>query len=268
MKTSIQLIPLVIVLFLGGLQAQNFEMQMRPDSVSALDFQYRKLLLPNAELEFYTGNYDLRYRHAFGKRLNGIANMSYSTYNDAFFGQDLSGFSNLYLGLQFKGSHKENNINAIEAGVYVPTASENSIVGVTANYYELPKFIDQAVTFHASYKSYYNYSNGFNFGYEIGPDLLISTDDEFEDEVELLMRYAVNLSYHFSDFFVMSELWGLAIITEEDGSFGDRTIHNFTIGAGYKLGKFVPRVYYKDFIDNDAPSIDGVIGVGVFLAVD
>lgn len=268
MKTSIQLIPLVIVLFIGGLQAQNFEMQMRPDSVSAFDFQYRKLLIPEADQEFYSGNYDLRYKHVFGERLNGVANLSFSTFNDAFFIQDLTGFSNLYLGLQFKGSHKENNINAIEAGVFLPTASEDGFFGITANYYELPKYVDQAVTFHASYKSYYNYADGFNFGYEIGPDLLISTDDDFEDEIELLMRYAVNLSYHFSDFFVMSELWGIAIITEEDGNFGDRTIHNYTIGAGYKFGKLIPRIYYKNFFDEDAPNIDGVIGVGLFLAVD
>lgn len=245
------------------LHAQNFEMQMRPDSVSGLDFQFRKFLFEEEGGDFFSGNFDLRYRHVLNNKINIIASLAYSRFGtDDPFSFDASSISNTYLGVQIKNSHKANNMSSIDVGIYLPTSDEDGSIGTLANIYEISRYVDDATTIGASYKSYYSYSDGFSFGYELGPDFIFASND-FMDDIEIVMRYGLNLAYSFSDVFIQSEILGIGILTEDD-SFGDNTVHSYSIGLGFHAGQFIPRIYYKNFIDEDiGEGLDGILGIGV-----
>lgn len=267
MKNSILVFFVLLLFFVSQSHAQNFEMQMRPDSVSGLDFNFRKILASDSDLSFFSGNYDLKYRHVIGRKLNLIGGVVYSDFT-AGGGGSIGGLGNAYLGAQFKGSYKENNQNAIELGVFLPISEEEGFIGALANYYDLPKYVHDSYSIRLNYQSFYDYSNGFSLGYELGPDLLLSTDEFSEDDMELTLRYGLNLSYNISGFRIMSELLGVAALTES-GDFGERTIHSYAIGINYEIGHVAPRLFYKDYFDEDpGDAIDGILGIGLFIKLN
>ncbi len=246
------------------LLGQGFELQMVPDSISNLDFNYRRIQINNIGQSTFSGTYELKYQHVFNSKINAIVDVGYNSYS--FIGDSDSGLNNIYLGIQKKLATTTARKSALELGVYLPTSDNiSAIISAAANYYDLPKYTNNDLGIKIAYLSSSKYNNGFLLSYSLGTAMLLGSDDLSGDEFELMTNYGISFGYQMSEFYVNSELLGILILTEDD-SFNDNSVHSYSFGVGYNNGKINPRLFYKDYFDRDVTNIiDWVLGVSFGL---
>jgi len=262
----------IIVLCLGfttGLLAQTptFDMQTLPDSVSSLDFGFRKLLFDENQVDqsALSGTYLLRYKHVFGDKFNGIASMNYNDF--AVDGFESNGIGNIYLGAQYKLTSNNDRASSLDFGLYLPTANEEAVIGAYSNITDFNAYFDIDFGLSASYRAFSNTANGLRYSYEVGINYFKSDQSFGADDSELYANYGLSLGYNFSEWYVNLEALGILILTEDDG-FGDNSVHSLAGGFGYTGGRVIPSVFYKLYIDDDISElVNGVIGLNLMYRI-
>ena len=263
MKSLIKLSALVLLVNLSILDitAQTMEMSHVPDSITSLQLDYSRLLVPDSDQSLLSGNYLLKFKHAHGKKLNFLAEINFSNLKEGEFDSE-SGIGNIYLGSQIKLNSKANRLSSINVGVFLPTADDEVSFGVFNNFWDVPRYLPDVLALRASYASFSFLESGLRISYELGLDLSIPTNDNNFDESELFGRYGISLLYNISEnFFVNSEILGYAILSEDDG-FDDNSYHTYALGLGYDWGGFRLAISYKNFFDEfPSDEIDGILGI-------
>ena len=144
-----------------------------------------------------------------------------------------------------------------------PTADDDLghlLYGVFTNTEEMFKYFPDAMTLTGNYAYINHDESGLRLGLQVGPDLLIPTDDG--GDTEFLMHYGLTAGYSGERFAALTELMGLMYVTEDFDEFSDRFAHSIDFGVSYVSPHFMPGVFYKIWLKEDLSDVvDGVFGV-------
>ncbi len=104
---------------------------------------------------------------------------------------------------------------------------------------------------------------GVGFRARVGPELLLYTGDEHQDKSETMLYYAGELSRESGPLTAFVRAGGTAILSEE-GSFGERSLHQLGVGASYDFGGVRPGLIARFPLDHDMKDmLKYVIGLTV-----
>ncbi len=269
MKRSVFSLVLVIILVVfaaGNAAAQTFMFKNIPTDVSQFGLRF---LRPDFEgessLSTFSGVYDITLSLAVNEKWSIDAAFPYtrlaSDEND--FSESYMG--NVYVGLQHI-SRNGNGSSIWSFGVYMPMGDDDLthlIFGSLTNQEDMFKFWPNAWTLYGNF-AYFNINKGgARLGLELGPDLLISTGGN-SDDPEFFMHYGLTAGYQGKNIAAITEIVGLAILTEDPDEGGDRFMHSINFGLSYVSEHFLPGVFYKIYLEEENRElVDGVLGVNI-----
>lgn len=259
---------LSILLTIESVSAQNFIMQGHAEEKTKIGLRF---MHPNfsdnflvSNLSTFSGAYDLFINARISSRLNIVASVPFNTFSaDGADGE--SSVGDIYLGIQTRGA-AEGRGQSFEFGVFLPTASQDkflaTLLGLNTNFHEFQRSLPDVLTIYNNFTFYSNQINGPTFAIEIGPQLFIVT--EGGGDAELFAHYGVRGGFQFSNVALFAELLGIAIITSDVGSFGDRFNHSIDFGAQLTGHTVNPGVFYVLPLDEDQrDALSGVLGIKV-----
>jgi len=182
---------------------------------------------------------------------------------------DKSGFGNIFIGAQTNPGIMDNGKSIISFGLFLPTAEEQiAYNGLYINYYDIQKYIPNSLGLYFNYAYFKVNNEGFNYGLEVGPNVLIPTEGK-NSEAELFIHYGVNAGYQVNKLLFNAEFFGIAIISQQVDNFGDRLINLLGFGAQWKESRITPKIFYRIYLREEMRNvIDGVLGVGVTVSIN
>jgi len=180
-----------------------------------------------------------------------------------------NGVGNIFIGLQTRPEFSEIGMSSISFGILLPTADEDvSVNGVFINYSDILKFIPNSLGLYFNYAFYKKSEDGFNYGLEIGPNILFPTEGQGRDE-EILVHYAAGAGFRKEIFEINAEFLGIGIVTDDDDDLNERLIHQLSIGTILHFENVSPKLFYRFYInDNFEKILDGVLGLGITVSFD
>ncbi len=257
--------------------SQTFNLQSVPKDITQLGFQFEKgFLASDTELSTLSGSYQINCNIPISSKFNLIGNIPFITSSyeqeDYGYGSETyseSGFGNVFVGLQTNPEIINNKKSFITFGAFLPTAEEDvSIIGIFFNYYDIQKYLPNSFGLYFNFAHHVIKDEGFNYGMEIGPNLLIPTKESSLD-TEMFLHYGVNAGYQIYKLSLNMELLGLVFVTQDVNEFDDRFIHSLNFGASWKERTFTPKIFYKIYLKEEmSDMIDGVLGIGVTVSLD
>ena len=259
----------------GIFYGQTLDLQTIPNNKEQFGFSFNKAFFTSSSNIFtLSGVYQLYTNIPVSSKLNIIGNIPfiYTSYNidypSALESISESGFGNIFLGLQIKPKVPESRISIFTFGLFLPTAKENaSLNGTLTDYYYFSKYVQNYFGLHFNYAYHYINNKGFNYGLELGPNLLIATKSN--SQTELYAHYGIIAGYQINKLLANIEVVGVAIISEDIKNFGDRFINMFNIGLQERGSIVSPKIFYKIFLRDDIRhNVDGVLGLGVNVSID
>lgn len=277
MKILLKIFLLIFCAF-NFLFAQTFDFRQLPSEKKQFEFRFIKPFIKNdgIDMSFLSGIYQLSANIPISSKLNIVGEIPfvYTKYEQSsfFFGNnefEESGFANIFIGLQTTPSSGNNKKSVISFGLYLPTADERvSYQGVIVDYYEFQKYLPHTLGLYFNYAYHKSYTNGLRFGFEVGPNITIPTEGNRSGD--LLLHYGLTGGFEINKIFLLNiELAGVAIVTESVDDFGDRFIHLMNFGAALTEGMFVPKIFYKIYLDDTfSNAISGSLGIGVSMSLD
>jgi hypothetical protein len=180
--------------------------------------------------------------------------------------RDNSGLGNLFIGLQTRPVNDEGN-SYFTAGFYLPTAEEG-VLNYFSDYYHLQKFIPSSLSVYMNYAYHKRMSELSLISIEAGPDIMIPTGEGGND-TEFFFHYGGSAGVQIKKFLLNVELTGIAVLSEDIDDFGDRFINQIGFGAHWKEDLFAAKIFYRIFLrDELSEMVDGILGIGIFVAVD
>jgi len=92
--------------------------------------------------------------------------------------------------------------------------------------------------------------SGATVGFKVGASVWIPKGDDGGD-MELLARYGAFFSYPGPSVHFAAELNGLGIVSEDDLSFSERTLHELALSVGWASGSTRPEIFVRIPLDED-----------------
>jgi hypothetical protein len=227
------------------------------------DFEYAE------GLSLLSGLYQFTVNIAVSPKVNLVGSVPMGTLG----GDDMeaqTGIGNIYAGIQYKLKETDRNSASLSLGVYLPTANKDkpmsSFMGMCANYSRCFQFMPEVVTVSMNLTYYHNYQvdeEGWFWGSELGPHLLIpKEEDYYNDEMELFVHYGLTGGYRFKLVEIKAEYTGIGIITEKVDDLGDRFYSEIILGAKWNRGHVRPGVFYKINLNQDIRDVvRGAFGI-------
>ena len=266
MRSCVMVIGLLAVGLGGatGLAAQNYPPWGAPTPARLMSLDYARPSWDGASLDAATGLLYGGLRVPVSGSLSIVGEAPF-----ARFGVDGGSgtvVGNLYVGVEQAAAGPAGVI--ADLGVRLPTVSESgdfdgfaAPLAAFSDFDRAEAWLDElwAVRGHVGYRQ--TSPGGFMAGLAIGGTLWAS--QQSEDEV--LADYRAHAGYRQAKVAVGAELTGRAILTES-GSFGERTIHQLTLGVGVAAGPLWPRAFLR--VPLDAELKDTGLNQVFGLAVD
>jgi hypothetical protein len=259
----------------GMLSAQTLNLQTIPSDKKQFGFIFNKAFFSNnTNMSTLSGVYQLYVNIPVSSKLNIIGNIPYinTSYDiDYGFGRfsfSEHGFGNIFIGMQTRPNIMENQRSIFTFGLFLPTAAEQaSANGLLADYYYFSKYIPNSIGVYFNYAYHHISAEGFNYGLELGPNLLIGTKSN--SETELFAHYGASFGYQINKLLLNMEVIGIAIISEDVDNFGDRFVNMINIGAQWRETTVTPKIFYEIYLrDEIRHNVDGVLGIGVNVSID
>lgn len=175
-------------------------------------------------------------------------------------------FGNPYLGVEITD---RTGAFITEIGLRVPITPDDkflgTITGLYSEYDRLEAFLPKVLSAMTIANYRYHAPSGFAFKLRGGPSLLIYTgDDAFDDDVELFMSYSAQAGYETERWSILGGVTGRALLTTEDASFDERSIHQLGFNASVGLGQVRPGVHFRLPLDDGLKeSLDSVLGINL-----
>jgi hypothetical protein len=250
------------------ISAQTLDFQTIPNNRIQFCLSFKKTFYPtNRDMSTFSGVYQLNANIPVGNI--PYINTSFDIdYPFGHYSYSRSGLGNIFIGLQTKPQIMEKRRSTFTFGLFLPTASETaSLNGALADYYYFSKYIFNSLGLHFNYAYHYIPADGFNYGLEIGPNLLVAT--ESNSETEFFMHYGFTGGYQINKLLFNIEVIGVVMVSEDIGNLGDRFVNMINIGMEWRETAVTPKIFYKYYLRDDiSRTIDGVLGVGVSLSND
>jgi hypothetical protein len=256
--------------------SQTLNLQTSPNDDNQFGLTFDKAFYSSDNnYSLFTGVFQLSANMPISDYLNVISsvpfiNMSYE--NDYAFGSyeySENGFGNIFIGLQTNSDFADNSRTILSFGVFIPTSEEKiAHRGVQINYYDLQKYLPNTLGLYFNFALQKLTGNGFNFGFEVGPNVIIPTQGEGR-ETELLLHYGLNFGYQIEKLMLNAEFLGMGLVTEDVDNFEDRLIHQLVFGSQWNGGVVTPKVYYRIYLkDKLRDFIDGVLGLSINVSLN
>lgn len=245
---------------------QTFLLENIPSIRTRLGFRYLRPEFKNGmDLSTLSGVYDFSLSIPVGSRLNLVGSLPLSIVNIT--GAENEGsIGNIYVGLQSRLKSRRQNVISLSLGVFLPSMSESNYgaayVGIYSDYYEVQKFIPKLLTLYGNLAYHRIKPYGFLFGFEVGPNIMIPTENDSGDETEVYIHYGLSCGYRFDYIDIRAEFTGIGIVTENIDDFGDRFVNALTFGILWNRSFLRPGIFYKIYLRKDMrDSIRGVLGI-------
>ncbi len=277
LKIKKSLLLILTIFSFDLLYAQKLELQSISSGKYQFGFNFNKVFYStDVNMSTFSGVYQLFWNVPVSSGLNIIGNIPYITtsyhIDFVYFGDyefSENGFGNIFLGLQTNGKPEDSKRSIYSFGLYLPTASDRAAInGYLADYYYFTKYLRNTLGIYFNYAFHKIEEEGFNYGFEIGPDLIIPIGDNNSD-VELMVHYGILGSFVINKFILNMEFLGIATLTSDVNDFGDRFVNMINIGVQWKESLVTPVIYFKIYLRDDINrSIDGVLGIGVNISID
>lgn len=251
---------------LGGasaLAAQSYPPWGAPTPARLLSLDYARPSWDGASLDAATGLLYGGVRVPVARSISIVGEVPY-----ARFGVDGGSgtvIGNLYVGIEQAPAGTSGVI--ADLGVRLPTSSESGdFTGFAAplaafsDFDRAEAWLDEMWAARGSVGYRHTSPGGFAAGFAIGGTLWAS--QQSDDEV--LADYRAHAAYRQAKVAVGAELTGRAILTES-GSFGERTVHQLTLGVGVAAGPLWPRAFLRVPLDADLKDtgLNQVFGLAV-----
>lgn len=179
---------------------------------------------------------------------------------------------NPYVGVGFMNADKEV---AVDIGIRLPFAPNSDVSNPNANVglftgalienYNIGKFAPETFSITSQVKYRYRNASGLILKVGGGPDVIFPPDDA---DAEFLLNYYGQLLYKSEDLRIGAGFTGLLIVSEEDLSFGDRTIHDLGILSAYDFGAMEAGAYLRVPLDEDiGDQLNFVLGLNLLFTL-
>lgn len=186
-------------------------------------------------------------------------------------GESETDIGNVYLGFEFYDLSSGLNI---DLGLRIPTAPDDGsglLTGFLLENYNLGIYMPETFSLSSNLKYRQQSETGLVVKTGGGPDLLIPTNNgEFLDrKTELLLNYYGQVLYGTDNFSIGGGIAGLLFVTEENLSFGDRTLHDLGIMGSYSFDSAKLDAYIRFPIGEDEfdDILDFVLGLNLTLSL-
>ncbi len=179
---------------------------------------------------------------------------------------------NPYVGVGFINSENEVFFDigirlplAPNLSVSNPNASIGLFTGLLVENYNLGKYAPETFSISSQVKYRYQNSSGLIVKVGGGPDVIFPPDDA---DTEFFLNYHTQLLYGSQDIRIGAGFTGVLIVTENNVSFGDRTIHELGITSAYDFGSVEAGAYLRVPLDESInDQLNLVLGLNLFIAL-
>lgn len=235
----------------------------------------------NNDISAFSGIYNFELKTPINNKLSFEAILGYSTFsakinrsswsvNGLHWYEESKTYStitNLYLGIQM--GKPDKNIST-SFGIILPTASEDKgealAYAILADAYHIERYVPNLYGVSASVNFMRDIDKVVSLGFELGPDLFITTKKESDSHC--FAHFGLNAAVHIEQLSLIGEFTGKLAISENPDDFSDRFINSLQIGANYRFDRFMPRVFYKIEFNNSVKSIiDNSLGLGMQITI-
>lgn len=245
------------------LQGQNVPPWGAPTPARLISLDFARPSWDGADLDAATGLLYAGLRVPVSGSLSIVGEVPFARFGVT--GQSATVVGNLYVGIEQTPAGSSGLI--ADLGVRLPTSNESGDFGGFAaplaafsDFDRAEAWLDElwAARGHVGYRR--TSPGGFAAGFSLGGTLWAS--EQGEDEV--LADYRAHAAYRQAKVAVGAELTGRAILTES-GSFGERTVHQLTLGVGVAAGPVWPRAFLRVPLDADLKDtgLNQVFGLGI-----
>lgn len=252
--------------------SQTFLMRDQPGEKIKIGFNYSKALYSEyLDATALSGIYRLSFSSPISSKFNLIGEIPFvhsdyrvkTHYN--MYSQNINGLGNIFIGLQAYTDIGKNNNSVVTFGLSLPTSNaEHPAASHYSDYYYFYQYLHQILGIYFNYGFRKEFENGFIYGFEAGPNLVLSTEDGFGNSGEILIHYAVNSGYRFGRLLLNAEFCGIGIVSSSSIEFADRFTNLLNLGFAWKEGMVIPRLYYSIYLKElIRDKIDGVFGLGL-----
>ena len=237
---------------------RTFLLSQNPSDNKNLSISYFRQKMSDDYKSYKYGLFELFIKTNLREQLNLFGEIQY--YKDSF--------SNLFFGFEYlRTKYSSSSIT----GFYIPTAESGSFIEdniLFSNFTEYFKYMSGILTFTHSF-SYFKKVNGFDFGFEIGPDVLFLSRGSSEN-LRFNFHYGFSINPEIGDFFLISELKGFVRLTGYDYDFiyglygfNPKTVNSFLVGFGHE-SKVRPMIFIMTYIEEELRNfIDYVVGLKI-----
>jgi len=249
---------LIVVLQIGFLFPRNILLSQNPSDKKTVSISYFRQKMSDDYRSYKYGLFELHFKTNLREQLNLFGEIQY--YKDSF--------GNLFFGFEYlRTKYRSSSIT----GVYIPTAESESFTDdyiLFSNFTEYFKYMSGILTFTHSF-TYFKKVSGFDFGFEIGPDVLFLPNG-CNETLRFDFHYGCSINPEIGDFFLISELKGFVRLTGFDYDFiydlygfNPKTVNSFLVGFGYE-SKVRPMLFAMTYIEKDLRDfVDFVIGLKI-----
>lgn len=272
---SVILLLLFSCILVKSVYPQKLNLLMTPDDRNQFAFSFDKTFYKGQNnISTLTGVYQLSCDVPISSRFNIVGIIPFINFStdldNMYYSDDYSknGPGNIFIGLQMKPDQMDIGGSSITFGAFLPTADEDiASNGVINNYYDILKYMPNSLGLYFNYAFYKISEDGFNYGFEAGPNILIPTRDN-GSEGELLIHYAAGAGFRKDIFELNAEFLGIGIVTDDDEDLNERLVHQFSVGSILHFDNVAPKLFYRIYInDHFERLIDGTLGLGVTVSL-
>ncbi len=265
------LIAMMMVFITGSSSLTAQSIWLSNNGGKSISFEGFKPIFDEEGYSFSTGTYFLGFRIPIGKSLL-VAELPYvhAAYKleSPYFNMSLSesGIGNPYIGLQQRIS---NSSTFGEVGLRIPLAPEDkwlaNMIGIYSDLDRQEAFVPHWLPITAMLNYLKKSNAGLIFRLRGGPLLWINTEkSEFDDSIELLMKYSAQIGYESGQVRLLGGLVGRMIVTEGDLDISERTAHQLGFSASVGFGNVRPGFLLLLPLDEEMKDVTNyVLGVNV-----
>jgi hypothetical protein len=265
-RIKVKIAGIIVFLLPFIVSAQSFLLQEPATDKPRISFRFSHLFFERGHLSFPSGVYDLSVSVPVNRKLSFICAAPFSVVTDTNWDESENSFGNISVGLQYRLKSKQGEVTGITGGVIIPTASSDKegslLIGMFTNMLEFPKFSPRVLTIYGNFAHHFIKPTGWIFDVEIGPRILIPTEDDEFNDTQVFINYGLAGGYRLKKIDLKAELAGMVIVTGHAVDIGDRFYHIAALGAQWNQGRIRPGVYYALYLKKEMSDfISGVIGI-------
>ncbi|HUF08470.1 MAG TPA: hypothetical protein VMO47_04060 [Rhodothermales bacterium] len=252
-----------------GLSAQSLWTDQSGDRAISVEF-LKPEFEGDADTDFLTSTIVLGGRFPISPTIAGEAELPFSRYgiDNEFVDRSDAAVGNPYLGVRIRSRSVVSRI-----GIRLPIAPDDKPTPLSAgrltDYDRFEAFLPNVLAVNASVTGQTRLSDQAILQFGGGPVLLVPTEDGGSDDTEVYAQYFLLGVFAGRTVAVKAGFTGRAILTESDLDFGERSIHQFGLGAALNNGTLRPGLHVRIPLDEDLrDSIDYVAGINLTVILD